>query len=448
MNKAEYKIKICRQNEVESSLKLKEDYLKISELYNELREINKEKINDLKIVIEILNIRDWEIIKKSKIIEQIYNLNINIYKNVYVSIKNNNADIEEYMSLNEFEKIYEELYKISRYIKSKYSDKLTQIYFVSKYIDLYLTYGYVEKLKRDYGYEFNENEKEDYNNLSNLKCVLTNIALCEGISKMFYHIMHLLNIETGIITCLFNDSKFGHSLNIFKYYGKWYFLDITADSMNFFRNEKLIRSFKGKEILKDIYKVFYIYSDNNELKIDKNKKEILDNYISKKNIDENKINKIIRKVKDDKILENTYLKYNKKRTDKIVEYKKLKESIQNIKKVDLKKIIEDYNKKDLKDFKRERYIFETTIEEVLKIYMNEKNKIDINNMFKVVSEENNVVSIDILSEKELSSEEKELFKELFKDIIKKEKKLNDNYRFKSYRIRYKSTGKILPFKYI
>ena len=42
MNKTEYKIKICRQNEVESSLKLKEDYLKISELYNELREINKE----------------------------------------------------------------------------------------------------------------------------------------------------------------------------------------------------------------------------------------------------------------------------------------------------------------------------------------------------------------------------------------------------------------------
>ena len=68
-------------------------------------------------------------------------------------------------------------------------------------------------------------------------------------------------------------------------------------------------------------------------------------------------------------------------------------------------------------------------------------------MFKVISEENNVVSIDILSEKELSSEEKELFKELFKDIIK-EKKLNDNYRFKSYRIRYKSTGKILPFKNI
>ena len=102
----------------------------------------------------------------------------------------------------------------------------------------------------------------------------------------------------------------------------------------------------------------------------------------------------------------------------------------------------------MKDFKRERYIFETTIEEVLKIYKNEKNKIDINNMFKVISEENNVVSIDILSEKELSSEEKELFKELFKDIIKKEKKLNDNYRFKSYRIRYKSTGKILPFKYI
>ena len=375
-------------------------------------------------------------------------MNINIYKNVYVSIKNDNDYIKEYMSLNEFEKIYEELYKISRYIKSKYSDKLTQIYFVSKYIDLYLTYGYVEKLKRDYGYEFNENEKEDYNNLSNLKCVLTNIALCEGISKMFYHIMHLLNIETGIITCLFNDSKFGHSLNIFKYYGKWYFLDITADSMNFFRNKELIRSFKGKEILKDIYKVFYIDSDNNELKIDKNKKEILDNYISKKNIDENKINKIIRKVKDDKILENTYLKYNKKRTDKIVEYKKLKENTQNIKKVDLKKIIEDYNKKDLKDFKSERYIFETTIEEVLKIYMNEKNKIDINNMFKVVSEENNVVSIDILSEKELSSEEKELFKELFKDIIKKEKKSNDNYRFKSYRIRYKSTGKILPFKNI
>lgn len=375
-------------------------------------------------------------------------MNINIYKNVYVSIKNDNDYIKEYMSLNEFEKIYEELYKISRYVKSKYSDKLTQIYFVSKYIDLYLIYGYVEKLKRDYGYEFNEKEKEDYNNLSNLKCVLTNIALCEGISKMFYHIMHLLNIEAGIITCLFNDSKFGHSLNIFKYYGKWYFLDITADSMNFFRNEKLIRSFKGKEILKDIYKVFYICNDNNELKIDKNKKEILDNYISKKNIDKNKINKMIRKVKGDKILENTYLKYNKKRTDKIVEYKKLKESIQNIKKVDLKKIIEDYNKKDLKDFKRERYIFETTIEEVLKIYKNEKNKIDINNMFKVISEENNVVSIDILSEKELSLEEKGQFKELFKDIIKKEKKLNDNYRFKSYRIRYKSTGKILPFKYI
>lgn len=79
---------------------------------------------------------------------------------------------------------------------------------------------------------------------------------------------------------------------------------------------------------------------------------------------------MIRKVKGDKILENTYLKYNKKRTDKIVEYKKLKESIQNI-----KKIIEDYNKKDLKDFKRERYIFETTIEEVLKIYKNEKIKL-------------------------------------------------------------------------